>query len=45
MFVRVGVEFVRFFRGDDEPMCELFSLDGRFSVGKWEDIAEHLFCI
>lgn len=48
--MRVGVEFMRFFLGDEEPMCELVSLDGGFSVGKWEDIAEHFvlyfrFCI
>jgi hypothetical protein len=40
-FLRVGVELLRFFLGDGEPTCKLFSLDGEFSFGNWEDIAEH----
>jgi hypothetical protein len=40
---RVGVELLRFFLGEGEPTCELVSLDGGFSVGKWEDIAEVIF--
>jgi hypothetical protein len=37
--LRVGVELLRFFRGDGEPTCKLFSLDEEFSFGIWEDIA------
>lgn len=44
-FLRVGVELLRFFLGDGEPTCKLFSLDGEFSFGIWEDIAEHCFGI
>ena len=43
-FLRVGVELLRFFLGDGEPTCKLFSLDDEFSFGVWEDIAEHFVC-